>query len=317
MSKRSFTCRDCHGYAPADGQGRPMWPGPRCTRCAAQRYIERTGCDPAQAELLMLAERSQNRASSRPSSAPAVHETAASYATQPPLMSVPYPPPLAPAVLPLRERPVYRVANHSDACSLIELLTVLIGGPRAGTTAQALLAHYGTALQIANAPAAELTHAVPGLSETLAARLKAAAEFGRRLTTKTVDQPEIRSPADAAALLMSRMSTLEQEYLYVLLLNTRNRLIGDPREVYHGSLNTSLIRNAEVFRDAVRVNAAAIIVAHNHPSGDPSPSIEDQAVTRSLVETGKLLDIELLDHLVIGNGGRFISLKERGLGFNK
>jgi DNA repair protein RadC len=103
----------------------------------------------------------------------------------------------------------------------------------------------------------------------------------------------------------------------VLLLNTRNRLIGDPREVYHGSLNTSLIRNAEVFREAVRVNAAAILVAHNHPSGDPSPSPEDVAVTRSLVETGKILDIELLDHLVIGHAGKFVSLKERGLGFTK
>jgi DNA repair protein RadC len=114
------------------------------------------------------------------------------------------------------------------------------------------------------------------------------------------------------------MSTLEQEYLYVILLNTRNRVIGDPREVYHGSLNTSLIRTGEVFRDAVRVNAAAIIVAHNHPSGIVEPSREDIAVTVSLVETGKLLDITLLDHLVIGRGlEKFVSLKERGLGFAK
>jgi DNA repair protein RadC len=114
---------------------------------------------------------------------------------------------------------------------------------------------------------------------------------------------------------MYELSALDQEYLYVIHLDTRNRVIGSPREVYHGSLNTSLIRVAEVFSEAVKVNAAGIIVVHNHPSGDPSPSPEDVAVTRALVEAGKLLDIDVLDHLVIGQH-RFVSLKERGLGFS-
>ena len=114
---------------------------------------------------------------------------------------------------------------------------------------------------------------------------------------------------------MYQLSALDQEYLYVILLDTRNRLIGQPREVYHGSLNTSLIRVGEVFREAIKANAAGMIVVHNHPSGDPSPSPEDVAVTRTLVEAGKLLDIDLLDHLVIGRH-RFVSLKERGLGFS-
>ena len=92
-------------------------------------------------------------------------------------------------------------------------------------------------------------------------------------------------------------------------------VLGRPLEVYHGSLNTSLIRVGELFREAIKVNAAALIVAHNHPSGDPSPSPEDVAVTRALVEAGKLLDIDVLDHLVIGRY-RFVSLKERGLGFS-
>jgi DNA repair protein RadC len=100
----------------------------------------------------------------------------------------------------------------------------------------------------------------------------------------------------------------------VLLLNTRNRVIGDPIELYHGNLNTSLIRVGEVFRDAIKANAAGLIVAHNHPSQDVSPSPEDVAVSRALVEAGKLLDITVLDHLIFG-GERFISLKERGLGF--
>jgi DNA repair protein RadC len=89
--------------------------------------------------------------------------------------------------------------------------------------------------------------------------------------------------------------------------------MGEPREVYHGSLNTSLIRVGEVFREALKANAAAIIVAHNHPSGDPAPSPEDVAVTRALVEAGKLLDCAVLDHLVVGQ--RWTSMKERGLGF--
>jgi DNA repair protein RadC len=112
---------------------------------------------------------------------------------------------------------------------------------------------------------------------------------------------------------MYEMGALKQEHLRVLLLDTRNQLIRIT-EVYQGSLHTSLIRIGEIFRDAVRENAASVIVAHNHPSGDPSPSPEDVAVTRAMIDAGRLLDIEVLDHLVIGTG-RFVSLKSKGLGF--
>ncbi len=159
---------------------------------------------------------------------------------------------------------------------------------------------------------ADLT-ALPGVGESVAARLMAALEISRRLLAPEDERLTIRSPADAAALLQPLLLHREQEYLYVLLLDTRNRVLGEPREVYHGSLNTSLIRVGEVFRDAIKANAAAIIVAHNHPSGDPAPSPEDVAVTRALVEAGKLLDCAVLDHLVIGQ--RWTSMKERGLGF--
>jgi DNA repair protein RadC len=158
---------------------------------------------------------------------------------------------------------------------------------------------------------------VKGIGQAKAAQLMAAIELGRRIAVSSPDErPTISSPADAANLLMYQMSALEQEYLYVILLDTRNRVLGKPLEVYHGSLNTSLIRTGEVFREAVKANAAGLIVAHNHPSGDPSPSPEDVAVTRALVEAGELLDVEVLDHLVIGRQ-RFVSLKERGLGFSK
>ena len=109
------------------------------------------------------------------------------------------------------------------------------------------------------------------------------------------------------------MSALEQEELRVILLDTRNRVLHID-SVYRGSLNTSQVRIGELFRTAIRNNSAAVIVVHNHPSGDPAPSPDDVAVTRAIVQAGKLLDVEVLDHLVIGNG-RFVSLKERGLGF--
>lgn len=115
-------------------------------------------------------------------------------------------------------------------------------------------------------------------------------------------------------MLMYEMGALEQEHLRVLILDTRNRLVRIA-EVYHGSLNSSLIRVGEIFKDAVRANGAAVIVAHNHPSGDPTPSPEDVSVTKAIVDAGRLLDIEVLDHLVIGHG-RFVSLKAQNLGFD-
>ena len=109
------------------------------------------------------------------------------------------------------------------------------------------------------------------------------------------------------------MSALEQEELRVILLDTRNTIM-DIVTVYKGSLNSSQVRVGELFKEAIRRNAAAVILIHNHPSGDPEPSPDDVAVTRSIVEAGKLMDIQVLDHMVIG-AGRYISLKERGLGF--
>lgn len=147
-----------------------------------------------------------------------------------------------------------------------------------------------------------------------ACQIRAVFELATRLSHEAArERPAIKSPAEAAALLMPEMSLLEQEHLRVILLDTRNRVMGID-EVYHGSLNTSMIRVGELFRSAIRRNAAAIIMAHNHPSGDPSPSPEDVSVTKAAVEAGKLLDIDTLDSLIIG-ANRFTSLKERGLGF--
>ncbi len=166
---------------------------------------------------------------------------------------------------------------------------------------------------LARVPFAELTR-VRGVGNVKAVELQAAMELGRRLSAASPeDKPVIKSPADAANLL-SEMSALEQETMRTILLDTKNRVVAVPT-VYRGSLHTTVVRVTELFREAVRQNCAALIIAHNHPSGDPTPSPEDVAVTGEIVKAGKILDIDVLDHLVIGAGTRFVSLKERGLGF--
>ena len=142
----------------------------------------------------------------------------------------------------------------------------------------------------------------------------AAMELGRRLVSlHPEDRATIHSPQDVFNLFLAEMGFLEQEHLRVVLLNTKNQVLG-VREVYVGNVNSSIIRVSEVFRPAIRENCPAIIVVHNHPSGDPAPSPEDIEVTRQIASAGSLLDIELLDHLILG-GQQFISMKEKGLGF--
>ncbi|MEN4100421.1 MAG: DNA repair protein RadC, partial [Anaerolineaceae bacterium] len=217
-------------------------------------------------------------------------------------------------LLPLRERPVERVSARAEVCTIVELLAALLGGPQPIETAEGLLAYFnGRLSDLRRASAHEIAN-IPGIGQQNAARIKAAAELGLRLLLHTEeDRPTIHRPADAAALLQHEMSVLEQEHLRVMLLDTRNRVI-DIVEIYHGSLNSAQVRVAELFKPAIQRMAAAIILVHNHPSGDPTPSPDDVAVTRAVVQAGKLLDIDTLDHLVIGRG-RFVSLKEKGLGF--
>lgn len=216
-------------------------------------------------------------------------------------------------LLPLREQPAFRVANDSDACSLAELLAVIIGGSAQIETAERLLAQFGSVQKIAQAHVNEIVK-VRGISQLTALRLKAALALGRKLLQPEDERPSIHSPGDAAQILMPILAHREQEYMVVMPLDTRNRML-DVIEVYHGSLNASMVRVGELFKPALQRNAAAILVAHNHPSQDPTPSPEDVSVTRAIVQAGKLLDISVLDHLVIGLS-RWVSLKEKGLGFS-
>ena len=222
--------------------------------------------------------------------------------------------------LPQNERPRERLQHiGAQAVATAELLAIVLrtgsGNENALRLAERLLHRFGDLTGLARASLPELQE-VHGVGPAKAVEIKAALELGRRLTAQTPEErPRITCPSDAANLLMSEMSLLEQEHLRVLLLNTRNEVLRI-HTAYIGSLNTSVVRIAELFRPAIRDNAAYIIVVHNHPSGDPSPSPEDIRVTREIAKAGKLLGIELLDHVVIGQH-RFVSLKERRLGFDE
>jgi DNA repair protein RadC len=222
--------------------------------------------------------------------------------------------------LPPSEQPRERLRDYGPAAlSDAELLAILLRVGVAGTNvvqlAQQLLTERGGWPGLLRAEYADLCQR-HGLGEAKTAALKAALEIGRRLLlTEHEQRVQIKSPTDVAQLLMLEMSHLDQEHLRTVLLDTKNRVQGIST-VYVGSLNASLIRVGEVFKEALKKNSAALIVVHNHPSGDPTPSPEDVLVTREIVAAGLLLDIEVLDHLVIGHG-RFVSLRERGLGFPK
>jgi DNA repair protein RadC len=221
--------------------------------------------------------------------------------------------------MPTGERPRERLLHYGpEALSTAELLAILLRTGSRGENvldlATRLLVEFDGLGGLVRASLAELS-ALPGVGPAKAAQLTAGLEMGRRLLiTAPHERPQITSPADAANLLLLEMAYLEQEHLRLLLLDTKNRVLASP-VVYKGNVNTSVIRIAELFRQAIRHNSTAMILAHNHPSGDPTPSPEDVRVTRQIVEAGQLLDIEILDHLIIG-GGRYVSLKERGLGFN-
>jgi DNA repair protein RadC len=217
------------------------------------------------------------------------------------------------------ERPRERLVRYGPSVLanselLAMLLRVGVEGENVVQLAERLLKNFGGLPGLHRASMDEII-AIHGMGPAKAAQLKAALEIGERLRRATPDEkPVIHSPQDAAELVQHELSALEQEELRVILLDTRNRVQGI-ETVYRGSLNSSQVRVGELFKAAIRKNAAAVIIAHNHPSGDPTPSPDDVAVTRAFTQAGKLLDVEVLDHLVIGMN-RWVSLKERGLGFS-
>ncbi len=201
-----------------------------------------------------------------------------------------------------------------ESLTTAELLAILlrVGAPgeHAVALARRLLQTFGGLSGLMRAPFSELKR-VRGMGTAKAAQVKAALELARRLKWEPAQRPQIQSPEDAVALYMDDLAAREQEVLRVVLLDTRHRVMRH-HDVAQGSVNQMVVRVAEIFREAVRHNATALLLLHNHPSGDPTPSPEDIAFTRQAVEAGRLLDIPVLDHIVLGRG-RYVSMRARGL----
>lgn len=209
--------------------------------------------------------------------------------------------------------------NLSESDLLALILRTGTKGLNVVELAEAILMQYGSLSALSQASAAELKKDFPGIGKEKAKLLKAALEIGRRLVQENVgERPRIASPEEAAAVLRERARSLDREVFWVLLLDTKNRLIVPPCEVSKGTLNSSLVHPREIFKPAIQYSAASVILAHNHPSGDPSPSANDIRITKKLTEVGMAMEIKVLDHLIVGRKIRdgandFFSLRESGL----
>ncbi len=218
------------------------------------------------------------------------------------------------------DRPRERLAAQGvGALSAPELLAVLWGsGGAAGSSyeiAADTIARHGSLAELARADLLELT-GVPGVGAARAAQLLAAFELGRRShPVWATPRWTIRAPRDVADRLLPEMARLEREELRVLLLNAKNVVLRQPT-VYVGNVSAALVRVAELFRDAVRVHAAGLIVVHNHPSGDPEPSPDDLHLTAEAIAGGRLLDLPVLDHIILAADG-YVSLRDRGVSFDR
>ena len=220
--------------------------------------------------------------------------------------------------LPQEERPREKMlTNGAQTLSNSELLAILL---RSGTkndsvlrVAERLLKKYeelGVA-GLANLGPQELSK-IKGIGPVKAVTIVAAIELGKRLSSlASADKPVIRAPGDVANLLMARLRYEPREHFIIVLLSTKNHVLATPT-ISIGSLNASIVHPRELFREAINHSAAAVILVHNHPSGDPTPSSEDILLTRKLVDAGKILEIHVLDHIIIGDN-KYVSLKEKGI----
>ena len=213
------------------------------------------------------------------------------------------------------DRPRERFLRQGpESLSNQELLAILL---RTGTKnesvlslANRILVQFEKLHALKHATVEEMME-IKGVGEAKAIQILAAIELGKRLAQKELDNKyTIRSPEDAANYLIPELAPLQQEHFVALFLNVKNQIL-HKQTIFVGSLNASIVHPREIFRVAIRRSAAAIIVAHNHPSGNPSPSPEDIDVTKRLIEAGHILGVDLLDHLIIGDH-QFISLKEKG-----
>ena len=213
------------------------------------------------------------------------------------------------------DRPRERLIRQgARSLSNQELIAILLGtGTKREsvlTVANRVLINFEKLHNLKHATLEEITE-IKGIGEAKAVLLLAAIELGRRLASKDLEERfTIRSPEDAATFLMQDMTSLQQEHFVCLFLNVKNQVL-HKQTIFVGSLNASIVHPREIFREAVKRSAASIICSHNHPSGIPTPSPEDFDVTTRLYEAGKIVGVDLLDHVIIGDH-QFISMKEKG-----
>ncbi len=218
--------------------------------------------------------------------------------------------------LPAQERPRERLKNFGpEALSAQELLALVIGmgipGKSVMNIAQELLTRFGSIQEISNATTEELTTII-GIGFAKAIRIKACFELGKRQDYETIAKDiDIKNPQSVVKAIRSKIQDKAKEHFKLIILNTRNKVVGITN-ISTGTLNSNLVHPREVFKEAIRNNAASVILSHNHPSGNPEPSEEDKEITQRLVEAGKIIGINVLDHVVIGKNN-FYSFKEKGL----
>lgn len=219
--------------------------------------------------------------------------------------------------MPKSERPKEKLLTYgAEVLSNSELLAIILRTGMVGENVLELSNRLLSELEgldgILSATFDDIT-SIKGIKDAKASQLLALAELFKRFRTLKAMQKEVKitSPKDVTNLLMGEMDDLNQEVLKVILLNTKNIVIGT-RDVFKGSLNTSIVHPREIFKQAINKNSASIIICHNHPSGDPTPSQEDINITLRIKECGNIIGIQLLDHIIIGKN-KFISLKEKGL----
>jgi len=217
--------------------------------------------------------------------------------------------------LPKDERPRERLVKFGEqALSAQELLQLILGrgvaGESVAVTAQKLLAQFGSLQKLAEANIEELS-SIKGIGLAKAAQIKAVFEISRRLSTQTpaYKSKELTDPEKVYRLIKSKLKDYHKEHFYIIALNSRGHSVA---EVSIGSLNASIVHPREVFTEAIKNKAASVVFAHNHPSGDPEPSEGDLVITKKLVEAGKILEIEVIDHIIVAKDN-FFSFKDKGI----
>ncbi|SHI49359.1 DNA replication and repair protein RadC [Clostridium cavendishii DSM 21758] len=217
--------------------------------------------------------------------------------------------------IPQNERPREKIIKYGpDSLSNVELLALLL---RTGTSSENVITLSSRILKevhglngLFSASAEELM-CIKGVKEAKATQILALCEIFKRFRSFEKSEYKISSPKDVAELLTDEVRSLEQEVFILIMLNTKNVVIGK-KELFKGTLNSSVVHPREVFKEALKKSANSIIISHNHPSGDPTPSKEDVNITLRIKECGKLIGIDLIDHIIIGNN-KFISMKEKGI----